>query len=272
MGHDDRPDEARGDAPTGRIGKLHLAIPVLELYLEGFCEVLAEVVARAGLQSLFIAHHRFAGVGVVGSGETLSLRLLSLKDGQREIVCHDAAVHLEHTQRLLDGLILARVGGVPLLPEEFRGTQEEARALLPAHDVAPLVYEDRQISPRLDPFAVHVADDGLRCRAHDERFLKLFAAGMGDYGAFRRKALYMLRLFGEEGLRDEQRKGGVDVPRLFEGVVKMLLNELPDRVARRAHDHASAHRRVVRHLRGADDVEIPLRIIFFFRCDVFCHL
>ena len=81
---------------------------------------------------------------------------------------------------------------------------------------------------------------------------------MGNDGALGGEALDMLRLFGEERLRDEQREGGVYMSGLFEGVVKMLLYKFPYGVARRPHDHTASYRRVVRHFRDTDNVEIPL--------------
>ena len=271
MGHDYRADETGRDAPARRVGVLHRAVLVLELDVEGLREVLSEEVARPGLESLLVAHHRLAGICVVSAGEALALGLLAFEDGEREVLGHDAAVDLEHFQRLFDGLFFRRVGGVALLPEEFGGAQEEARALLPAHDVGPLVDEDGQVAPRLHPFAVHVADDGLGGRAHDERLFELFAAGVRDDGALGREALDVLRLLREEGLRYQQREGGVDVARLLEGVVEVALYHFPYRVARRAHDHAAADGRVVRHLGDADDVKVPLRIIFLSRRNVLCH-
>ena len=116
-----------------------------------------------------------------------------------------------------------------------------------------------------------MADDGLGGRAHDERLFKLFAAGVGDDGALGREALDVLGLLREEGLRYQQREGGVDVARLLEGVVEVALYHFPYRVARRAHDHAAAHGRVVRHLGDAYDVKVPLRIIFLSRRNVLCH-
>ena len=68
----------------------------------------------------------------------------------------------------------------------------------------------------------------------------------------------MLRLFGEERLRDQQREGGVDMSGLFEGVVKMFLHKFPYGVTRRPHDHTASYRRVVRHFRDTDNVKIPL--------------
>ena len=116
-----------------------------------------------------------------------------------------------------------------------------------------------------------MADDGLGGRADDERLFELLAAGVGDDGALGREALDVLGLLREEGLRYQQREGGVDVARLLEGVVEVALYHFPYSVARRAHDHAAAHGRVVRHLGDAYDIKVPLRIIFLSRRNVLCH-
>ena len=50
---------------------------------------------------------------------------------------------------------------VPLLPEKFGGSQEWRRAFLPAHHVAPLIEQQRQVAPGLDPLAVHDAEERL---------------------------------------------------------------------------------------------------------------
>ena len=50
MGHDERSDEARADAPGRRPHKLPRALARLEVHLEGSREVLPQEVARAALQ------------------------------------------------------------------------------------------------------------------------------------------------------------------------------------------------------------------------------
>ena len=99
-------------------------------------------------------------------------------------------------------------------------------------DVAPLVDQDGQIAPGLNPFAVHVSDDRLGGRAHGEGFLQLLPPRMGDHGALGREALDMLRLPLQKGVRDEEREIGIDVSGPLERVIEMPLHGLPDRVAR----------------------------------------
>lgn len=47
------------------------------------------------------------------------------------------------------------------LPEELGGAEEEPGAEFPAHDVGPLVDEEREVAVALDPVFVGVPDDGF---------------------------------------------------------------------------------------------------------------
>jgi len=87
----------------------------------------------------------------------------------RGILDGEARIDVQHAQRFLFRLLFRGVGGVPFLPVEFQRTQEEARAHLPTHHVTPLVDEQRQVPVTLDPFGVHVPDDGFRGRAYYQR-------------------------------------------------------------------------------------------------------
>jgi hypothetical protein len=96
------------------------------------------------------------------------------------------------------GLLVGGVGGVALLPQELGGPQEHAGALLPAHDVGPLVHEQREVAVAVDPAGEEVADDGLAGRADDVGLVELFAAGVGDDRELGREALDVLGLLGDE--------------------------------------------------------------------------
>ncbi len=126
-----------------------------------------------------------------------------------------------------------------LLPEEFRGPQEHARAQLPAHHVGPLVEQHGQVAPALDPLAEEVADDGLRGRTDDVRLLQLLAAGDGDHRQLRREAFHVLGFLLQKALRDQQRKIDVLMAGGFEAVVKLALQQLPHSVAVGLDDHAA---------------------------------
>ena len=92
------------------------------------------------------------------------------------------------------------MGGVAFLPQELGRAQEEDGALFPAHDVAPLVDQHRQVAPRLDPLRIEVAEDRLAGRPQRQALLQLFAARVGHPGDLGREALDVFGLALEKAL------------------------------------------------------------------------
>ncbi len=179
---------------------------VLELDVEGFAEVLAEVVTGAGLQRQAVLHHGLDGIAPQRAGELLGLRLHALDHRHGHDVLGHLGVNIEDAQHFFHGFFVRGVRGVAFLPEKFGGAQEHARAQLPAHHVGPLVHQHRQIAPALDPLGEEMADDGFRSRADDVRLFEFFAAGDGHHRQFRREALHVFRFFLQKALRDQQRE------------------------------------------------------------------
>jgi len=272
VGHDDRSDKTGGNAPARGPCILEITVLVLELDVEGPGEILAEEMARSGLKGFSVAHHGFAGIGVVRPGEALSLGFLSFHHREGENVPHDPGVNAEHLQGLLHGLLPGAVGRVPFLPEEFRGPEEQPGTLFPSHDVRPLVDEDGKVSPGLYPFAVHVADDRLRRGADHQGLLEGLTACVGDHGALGSESFDVLRFLFKEGVRNEEGKIGVHMAGFFKSFIKMMLYGLPQGVSRRADDHAAPHRGIVCEFRSLDDVKIPLGVVVSSWCYVPCHL
>ena len=99
------------------------------------------------LESLAILHHCLDGISVEGTGETLSLTLHTLQYRNTHIVLSKLSVNLQHLLSLCLSLFLGSMSGMTLLPEELRGTEEWTGTHLPTHYVAPLVAEDREITP-----------------------------------------------------------------------------------------------------------------------------
>ena len=174
------------------------------------------------------------------------LPVSSRQDGHRKAGLCKLFIDGEHLHRLFHRLLFGGVDGVTLLPEELARAEEGTGGLLPAHDVRPLVHEDGKIAVRLDPLAVHRADDGLRSRA--ERLCKLFSARVRDDGDFGRKAFDVLCLLRHEGHGDEEREVSVLMPRLLEALVELLLDIFPDGVPVRADDHRALDGAVVDEL------------------------
>ena len=173
-------------------------------------------------------------------------------------VLGDVAVDVEHPRDFFGRFLLGRVRGVTFLPQEFQRAQERPRALFPAHDVGPLVDEDRQIAVRLHPLGVHRADDHFGGRADREPLGQLFAAAFGHPRDFRREALDVLGFAHQQRLGDQQREVGVLVPGLFEPAVEFGLQTLPQAVPVGTQDEATADGRLRDELRPVADGLIPL--------------
>jgi hypothetical protein len=270
--HDQRADEPGADAPTGLVDVLQLVVLVQELDAESLGELLAEVVGGAGLQGALVAHHSLDGVAGQGAGELLRHALLAGDDRHRHLGLGKFLIYIQHAQGLFHSLLGRGMGGVPLLPEELRGAQEEPRAHLPAHDIGPLVDEDGQVTPGAYPLGVHGVDNGLGGRAHHQRLLQLFAAAVRDHGQLRGETLHVLGLFAQVAFRDQEGEIGIDMAGGLEAAVQRLLDVFPQGIAVRPDDHASFDRRVIGQLGLQDDVGVPARIIFTAGGDFLCHV
>ena len=156
------------DAPRRRVGEPVAAFRVGELDSHRLGEVRAQVVRCAGLQRLAVLHHRLDREARDRAGEALALGLLACHNRHGDHVLGERAVDLEHLRCLLARLGLVGVGGVALLPEELRRAQQDAGTELPAHDVGPLVDQQRQVAIGVDPLRERAADDRLGGGADDE--------------------------------------------------------------------------------------------------------
>ena len=251
--------------------ELALVVAVQVLDVEGLGEVLPQVVRRAGLQGLAVLHHGLDGVGAKRPGEFFRLAFAARNYWHGQPFLVEFAVDLQHLKGFRLGLVGCFVGGVPLLPEELRGAQEEPGAHLPADDVAPLVDQHGQVPVALDPLGVHVADHGLRSGAHHQAFFQFLATGVSDHGQFGRKAFHVLGLLLDEAFGNQQREVGVDVAGLLEHAVQLGLHVLPDGVAVGTDHHAALHRRMVGQFPGGDHVQVPLGIVLLAGGDVLGH-
>src|ERR1035438_4885828 len=76
----------------------------------------------------------------------------------------------------------------------------------PADAVGPLIEQQGQISPAMNPLGEEVAHDGLRRRPDYVRLFQFLAAGDGHHRQLRRKTFHVLGFLAQEALRDEQRE------------------------------------------------------------------
>jgi hypothetical protein len=80
---------------------------------------------------------------------------------------------------------------------------------------------------------------------HHQRLLEVLAAALGHQRQLRREALHVVRLLGDERVRDEHGEIAVLVARLLKPFVQPALNALPDGVAPRLDHHRATHGSVV---------------------------
>ena len=102
MAHDEAADQARADAPTGLPDVIELAFLGLELHVEGFAEILAEVVAGAGLQRQAVLHHGFDAIAPQRAGELLGVRLHAFDHRHGHDVFGDVGVDVQHAQHFFE--------------------------------------------------------------------------------------------------------------------------------------------------------------------------
>ena len=258
MGHDDAADHPGADAPAGLVGIVGLVVPAGEGDVKGLGEAVAEVVAGAGLEGLVVVHHALHGVGLLRAVELLLVGLAALEDGHGQHVLHEVRVDVQHPHGLFPGLFGGGVHGVALLPQELPVAQEGAGGLFPPQHAAPLVVQLGQIPPGVDDVGIVLAEQRLGGGADAEPVLQLLAAAHGDPGALRRKALHVVLLLLQQGLRDQHRQVHVLMPRLLEPPVQLRLDVLPQGVAVGPVDEHALDRGIVDELRLFADVRVPL--------------
>jgi hypothetical protein len=118
--------------------ELALAARGEEVDVERAGEVLPELVRGAHLQGLAVAGHQLQRHRVGRAGEPLPRGLAADHHRQRQHVDHEVLVHVaQDAYRVVAGVLLGRVRGVALLPEELGGAQQQPRPHLPADHVRP---------------------------------------------------------------------------------------------------------------------------------------
>src|SRR5580700_6597726 len=133
------------------------------------------------------------------------------------------------------------MSGVTLLPKELHGAQERPRGLLPAHDVRPLVDQNRQVPIGFDPLRVHRSDHRLRGRSNRQTLRQLFAAALRHPGDLRRKSLDVLGLPYQQTFGNEQWKVRILVARGLESRIELSLQVLPEPEPVRTKNDAAAN-------------------------------
>ena len=197
--------------------------------------------AGGRLQRLSVMHQCLDCIGILCSGKLLAVCLSSRHNRNRQIFLHKALIYFPHHFRTLFCFLICGMDGVPLLPQEFSGTQKRSCGLLPAKNGAPLVPYFRQIAVGLHRFAPHIAEQRLRCGADTEALLQRLHTAVGHPCNLRRKTFNMILLFLKQTLRDQYRKIYIFHSCIFKSFVQIRLNILPQSISVRQIIQTSFH-------------------------------
>ena len=258
VNHDDGTDHTGRHAPAGlvRIYKFIFLIGILDAERSG--KSVAEVMARTALQRLAVMHQRFNRIGGFRTGKFLLVGLASLYHRDRKEFLAEISVNIKH----LLGSCLRLLGGsmnrMTFLPQKFHGAKERSRRLLPTYNRAPLVINLRQIAIGMHDMRIKIAEKRLGRRTHAHLLLQRLTAALGYPCNLGCEALNVIFLFIQKAFRNEHREIAVLHAGLFEAAVKLLLDVLPNRVARGSDDHAPLDAGIIHKLRFLDNVRIPL--------------
>ena len=256
--HDHGSHKARGGAPRRRVGMVLGAVPSGVGDPVGARELVPQIVGRRRLQRLAVAHHCLGRKRLPRAREPLGRALSPQQRGHRQHRALRVGVDLvQDPQALRHRLLLGLVSGVPLLPQELAGAQEQPRPQLPPHHVRPLVVEHGQIAVGLQPAPVRAPDHRFGRRPQHQRLLQLRAAGLGHHGHLGREALDQVGLLRQHRGRDQHREVEVLVAGGLDAIVHLALQQLPDRVPVRLDHHHPAHGRVLGQAGPAHDVGVP---------------
>ena len=143
VGHNEGTHQAGRNAPRSCPYIFEFVVFVDELHVERLGEILPEEMRRTRLQGFPVLHHGLDGIGIEGAGKPLVSRFHTLDNRHGHEILGKVGIDIEHTTSLGLGLLASSMCGVPLLPQELGGAQEEAGAHLPTEHVGPLVAQDR---------------------------------------------------------------------------------------------------------------------------------
>ena len=180
--HDHAADHPGRDTPACRVAMGFLTLTRLESDASSFCEIGAEIMRCSSLQGLAILHHRFDRPSFNRAGEAFILRLLARDHRHGEIFFSTGPIHLKRALCLFESILARFMRRMPLLPKKFTGAQEHPCAHFPAHDVSPLIGEQRQVAPALNPARHCIANNGFRSWPYNQRLFK-FCSRIGDEAA-----------------------------------------------------------------------------------------
>lgn len=119
-------------------------------------------------------------------------------------------ISIKNSMNHFGSILFISVSGMTLLPKEFSGSNKWCWVLkFPSNYVWPLVYFQRQITVRMNPFWKWWIHDGLRCRSDSDWLIKIWLTRFCHPSYFRRKSFQMIFFFFQFFLWNEHWEVGV---------------------------------------------------------------
>ena len=124
------------------------------------------------MQGFTILHHSLNAIGINGTGKFIIFRLASFYNRHSQIIFTNLAINIEHLYGFFFSLFSTGMSSMSLLPQKLSCAQKQSRTHFPAHNISPLINQNRQIAIRLNPFCKTVGNNGLGSRANNQRFFQ----------------------------------------------------------------------------------------------------
>ena len=150
-------------------------------------------------------HQCLDGIGVFRTGKFFFFCLLSADNRHGKELFTEICIQIQHLNCTCLCLLCGCMRRMPLLPQEFSGTQKRTGFLFPAYYRTPLVVHLWQITVRLDQIFIKIAEQCLRSRSDAQTLRQLIESAVSHPCDFRCKSFHMILLFFQKALRNKHR-------------------------------------------------------------------
>ena len=172
MTHDQGPHKSGRDTPRACPYVIQDSFFVGKLYFEGLGKILPQEVRCTSLQSFSILHEGFYTISIISPSKAFTLSFMSTNHRDTHIFFYKGSIYIVHFLGFFHSFLTCGMGGMSFLPKKLSGTEEEASAHLPTHNICPLVNEQGKVTVGLYPVLIGVPNNGLTGGANNELFLQ----------------------------------------------------------------------------------------------------
>ena len=214
------------------------------------------------LKSPTVTHHRFVGVGVNSSWESLTWWFFSFYTIYREMFSDSGDVDIiEDIHEKFMGVSLCRMKRVTFLPVKFACTKKGARTLFPSYDICPLVVEHWEVFVALELFFEKVTEKCLWCWTQSVVFWEFFSSDMCDRCKFWCESFDMFFFFFKKWDRYEEGKHDISDAESYYFFTHLGTYSIPECDRFWKKSDTPSDRRVFKHFSMMCYIEIPRWVV-----------